>query len=353
MSEMPRDLARNTLAIMFIAGLMAGSFAIIQPFLAATVWATTLVIASWPVMLRVQSVLGGRRGPAVAVMTLVLVMIVLIPLWLAITTIVGQSDRIAALITALPDFHLPAPPTWVADLPLVGPTIVERWTMIANLGVGDVAKQLAPYAGTVTQWFVGAVGGLGGLFVQLLLTIAIAAILYNAGESAAALCRRFGFRLAGRKGEDVVILAGQAIRGVALGVVITAVAQSVVGGIGLAVSGVPQAPILTAVMMMLCVAQLGPTLVLLPATIWLFTEGNIVSGAILAVISTVAVTMDNFLRPFLIRRGADLPLMLILVGVIGGILSLGLVGLFIGPVILGVTYTLLRAWLDETEDTAS
>jgi len=205
----------------------------------------------------------------------------------------------------------------------------------------------------VTQWFVGAVGGLGGLFVQLLLTIAIAAILYNTGESAAALCRRFGFRLAGRKGEDVVILAGQAIRGVALGVVITAVAQSVVGGIGLAVSGVPQAPILTAVMMMLCVAQLGPTLVLLPATIWLFTEGNIVSGAILAVISTVAVTMDNFLRPFLIRRGADLPLMLILVGVIGGILSLGLVGLFIGPVILGVTYTLLRAWLDETEDTAS
>ena len=353
MSEMPRDLARNTLAIMFIAGLMAGSFAIIQHFLAATVWSTTLVIASWPVMLRVQSVLGGRRGPAVAVMTLVLVMIVLIPLWLAITTIVGQSDRIAALIDALPDFHLPALPDWVADLPMVGPTIVERWTALANLGVGEVAKQLTPYAGTVTQWFVGAVGGLGGLFVQLVLTIAISAVLYSSGEAAAAICRRFGLRLAGAKGEDVVILAGQAIRGVALGVVITAVAQSVVGGIGLAVSGVPQAPILTAVMMMLCVAQLGPTLVLLPATIWLFSEGSIVSGVVLAAISTVAVTMDNFLRPFLIRRGADLPLLLILVGVIGGILSLGLVGLFIGPVILGVTYTLLRAWLEETDQTMS
>ena len=194
MSEMPRDLARNTLAIMFIAGLLAGSFAIIQPFLAATVWATTLVIASWPVMLRVQSVLGGRRGPAVAVMTLVLVMIVLIPLWLAITTIVGQSDRIAALIDALPDFHLPALPDWVAGLPMVGPTIVERWTAMANLGVGEVAKQLTPYAGTVTQWFVGAVGGLGGLFVQLVLTIAISAVLYSSGEAAATICRRFGFK---------------------------------------------------------------------------------------------------------------------------------------------------------------
>lgn len=349
MSVMPLDLTRITLAIVFIAALMVGSFAIIQPFLAATVWATTLVIASWSVLLRLQDLLGGRRTPAVVIMTVVLLVIVLMPLWLAITTIVEQSDRISALIVALPDFHLPMLPAWVADLPVIGSPIAERWSTLAALGMGDLARYIGPYAGTLTQWFVGAVGGLGGLFVQLLLTIAIAAILYHSGEHAVDLTRRFARRLAGPRGDAVVILAGQAIRSVALGVVITAVAQSLVGGIGLVLAGVPQAPILTAVMLMLCIAQLGPILVLLPATIWLFADGNITSGIVLTVVSGAALTMDNFLRPFLIRRGANLPLPLILVGVIGGLLSLGLVGLFIGPVILGVTYTLLLAWIDDRE----
>ena len=353
MGDTTRDLTRITLAVLFIAALLIGSFAIIQPFLAATIWATTLVIASWPVMLRVERVMGGRRAPAVAVMVVILLLIVLLPLWLAITTIVSQSDRIRALITALPNFHLPKLPSWIANLPMVGETIAERWNGFAELGVGDIAEHLAPYAGTVTQWFVAAVGGLGALFVQLLVTIVIAAVLYHSGEAAGKLCRRFGQRLGGDKGESVVVLAGQAIRGVALGVVITAVAQAMVGGIGLMLAGVPQAPILTAVMLLLCIAQLGPTLVLLPATIWLFVDGQITSGIVLAAISAVAVTMDNFLRPLLIRRGADLPMMLILVGVIGGLLSVGLVGLFIGPVILGISYTLLRAWIDEQDPPAA
>lgn len=349
MRERPVDLTRVTLIIVSIGAMMIGTFWIIQPFLIATIWATTLVVASWPLLLRIQGILGGRRGLAVAVMTLLLLVIVLVPIWLAISTIVEQSDLIGRLITAVPDFRLPAAPAWLDGIPMVGPTLVERWNHFATLDVTDLARKLTPYAGTVSQWLLQAIGNLGGLFIQLLLTIAIAAALYGSGEAAARLCRRFGRRIAGERGDAIIILAGQTIRGVALGVVVTAVAQSTVGGIGLLLASVPQVTLLTALMLMLCVAQVGPGLVLLPTTIWLFTSGEILSGVILALFSAVALTMDNVLRPVLIRRGADLPLPIILVGVIGGLISLGLVGLFIGPVILGVTYTLMLAWIDEQD----
>jgi len=145
------------------------------------------------------------------------------------------------------------------------------------------------------------------------------------------------------------VLAGSAIRGVALGVVVTAIAQTLVAGAGLALAGVPQAGILSAIILMLCIAQLGPALVMIPATIWLFATGATLPGIILAVFTVASVIMDNFLRPILIRRGADLPLLLILVGVIGGLLAFGLLGLFLGPVVLAVTYTLLQNWIADTD----
>jgi predicted PurR-regulated permease PerM len=132
---------------------------------------------------------------------------------------------------------------------------------------------------------------------------------------------------------------------VALSIVVTAVVQSALGGIGLSVAGVPAAPLLTAVMLLLCLAQLGPLLVLVPSVIWVFWSGRVVSGAVLLGFTVVAGTIDNFLRPLLIRKGVDLPLVLIFAGVIGGLLAFGVIGLFIGPVVLAVTFTLLQAWV--------
>ena len=347
MPEIRHDLTRTVLAILCIVGLIAASFAVMRPFLGALVWAATLVIATWPLMLSLQGILGGRRGVAVALMTLALLLIVVLPLSIAIGAIVVNSDRIMALILAVPDFHVPAAPDWLTVIPLVGETAVEQWAKVAGRDAAEIARLATPYVGTITSWFVGAAGSAGGMIVHLLLTIALSAVLYAFGDTAARWCRRFGRRLAGSRGEEVVILAGQATRGVALGVVVTAIAQSLVAGVGLALAGVPQAGILTAIILMLCIAQLGPVLVLVPAVIWLFATGAMVPGIILAVFSALALTMDNFLRPFLIKRGADLPLLLILVGVIGGLLAFGLLGLFLGPVILAVTYTLLQHWVDE------
>jgi predicted PurR-regulated permease PerM len=144
-----------------------------------------------------------------------------------------------------------------------------------------------------------------------------------------------------------VLLAGQAIRGVALGVIVTALVQAAIGGIGLAIAGIPFATLLTAVMFMLCIAQLGPVFVLLPAIIWMYWNGEAGWATFLVIWSVPVCTLDNFLRPILIQRGADLPLLLICVGVIGGLLALGLVGIFVGPVVLSVTYSMLLAWMAE------
>ena len=341
----PGDLTRTTLAVLFIFGMIAASFLVLRPFLASTVWAATLVMATWPLMLRLEKALGGRRGVAVTLMALVLLLLVLAPIAWAISAIVDNAAFLLSLPDAAATFRLPRSPDWLKDIPAIGPRASDEWNRFADKSRGELAGLVRPYLATVTQWFAQAAGSVGSGLLHLFLTIAIAILLYMRGEQAADWCRRFGRRLADDSGERVVILTGQAIRGVALGVVVTALAQTFLAGIGLKLAGVPQAGVLTAVTLFLCIAQLGPGFVLVPAVIWLFVAGHTLPAIILLVISIPTVTLDNVLRPILIRRGADLPLMLILVGVIGGLLAFGLLGLFVGPVILAVTHTLLQHWI--------
>jgi predicted PurR-regulated permease PerM len=188
------------------------------------------------------------------------------------------------------------------------------------------------------------------MMLQFLLTVIIAAVMYAGGEKAAAGITAFAVRLAGQNGEQAVVLAGKAVRSVALGVVGTAIAQTAIGSAGLFVCGVPGAPLLTAVVFVLCLAQLGPILVLLPSVIWIYWKGEPLWGTVLLIVMIVANTIDNFVRPVLIRKGVDLPLILIIAGVIGGLISFGAVGLFIGPVVLAVTYTLMKEWVYRSED---
>jgi predicted PurR-regulated permease PerM len=167
------------------------------------------------------------------------------------------------------------------------------------------------------------------------------------GEAATHNVITFVRRLAGERGESTVRLAAQAIRSVALGIIVTALAQSLLTAVGLAVAGIPNAGALGAVAFVLCVAQLGPGLILIPAIIWLYWSGHPGWGTALLIWSLPVLAMDNVIRPFLIRRGSRLPLLLIFIGVIGGLLAFGVIGLFIGPVVLAVTYTLAMAWAQE------
>lgn len=347
MASAQNELTRTLLGVIFVGALIVASFWILRPFLAAAIWATMIVVATWPVMLWLEARLWKRRSLAVAAMTVILLLVFVVPLTLAIVTIVGNADEIGVQLKSLAGFRMPAPPEWVANLPFVGETLALAWKQAAVSGLDGLLARLTPYAGSMTAWFVAQAGNAGFLFLQFLLTLVLAGLMYARGETAAREIGRFSRRLAGERGENAVQLAGQAIRSVALGVVVTAVVQSALGGIGMAISGVPFTGLLTAVMLFLCIAQLGPSPVLVPAVIWLYWSGQSAWGTLLLVASLVVMTMDNILRPMLIRRGADLPLLLIFAGVIGGLLAFGLVGIFVGPVVLAVAYTLLGAWIGD------
>ncbi len=344
-----RDIARITLSVLFIGFLISASLWVLGPFLAALVWATMIVVATWPMMLAAEARLGGRRWAAVTVMTAAMLLLVVAPLTYVVLTIVENSETIVAFAQNLANLTVPPPPAWVEKLPLVGRTLVEQWTTLAATSREELAMLAAPYARSFIQWFAGRAGGAGLTLLHLLLTIVITVILYANGETAATGVRRFARRLAGERGDSSVVLAGQAIRAVALGIVVTAVVQSVSAGIGLAMSGVPYAAILTAIIFVLCIAQLGPLPVLLPVVGWLFWSGDALWGSVLLGWSVLVGAIDNVLRPILIRRGADLPLLLIFAGVIGGLISFGIIGLFIGPVILAVSYRLLESWVADID----
>jgi len=345
MASTPSDLPRTTLGILFIVGLMVLCVVIVRPFAASAVWAATLVLATWPWMKRLQGLFGGSRTAAVTVMTLGLFLLFMIPLSLAVAAIAANAELIVALPDTISNFRIPAPPDWLEDVPLIGGPASAEWRRLLGIGSLEIVGMLRPYARIIATWFIGAAGGFGLGLMHVLLTIAVAAVLYARGEAAGDWCKRFGHRLAGARGEEAVVLAGLAIRGVALGVVVTAVVQAVLTGIGLALAGVPQAGVLAALALLLCIAQLGPGLVIIPAIIWLFATGQTAGAIILLVIGIPTVLVDNILRPILIKRGADLPLLLILVGVIGGLLAFGVIVLFVGPVILAVTHTLLEHWI--------
>jgi predicted PurR-regulated permease PerM len=348
------DLTRILLAAVGIGGLIAATFSVLRPFLPAVVWSTTIVVATWPTLRAVEARLWGRRSLAVAVMTLTMLAVLAAPLTLAVFAIVERADDVVAWSRSLMARPLPALPAWIGAFPIVGDKIAAEWTRLASAPSDELAARVAPHVRDIVRWLIGQAGSVGVLLVQFLLTVVISGILYARGEVAGNAALAFARRLAGADGERALRLSAGAIRAVALGVVVTALVQALAGGIGLVVAGVPHPVLLTSVMLMLGIAQVGPWPVLVGAVIWLYADGRTVAGTAMLLWTLVTTSFDNILRPLLIRKGADLPLLLILAGVIGGLLAFGLVGLFVGPVVLAVAYTLLVAWVaDSTESPPS
>jgi len=342
-----RDLARTTLVVLAIGTLMGTSLWILRPFVPALIWATMIVVATWPLLLALQKRLWRQRWLAVTALMIALVLVFVLPFWLAISAIVTNAEEIAGWAKSLSTLQLPQPWDWIRNIPFVGEKIYLRWLELTAFGPEELASMATPYAQEAMHWFAAEVGSFGLMAVQLPLTLIIAGVLYFWGEKSAEGVHRFGRRLAGERGERAISLAGRAIRAVALGVVLTALAQSLLGGIALWIAGVPFAGILTSVMFLLALAQIGAVPVLLCAAAWLYWRGSVGWMIALIVWSVIVGSLDNIMRPLLIKQGADLSLLLIFAGVIGGLLAFGLVGIFVGPVVLAVAYTLLETWMRE------
>ena len=345
----PADLTHATLSVAFLAVLAIATFWVLSPFLTSILWATIISVAIWPVLIRLEARLGNRRGLAVSIVTTAILLVVFVPVTLAVITIVRNAQHVTTELKYLEGLALPAAPAWLERIPFGGERLASGWTRFAALDPEQRLAELTPYVQTALQWFAVKAGGVGMMLLQFLLTIIISAILLTNGEKVRDALLRFAERLAGRQGREAALQAGRAIRGVVLGVVVTALMQAAIGGAGVYVAGLPAAALLTAIMLFLCLAQLGPMPVLVPAVIWLYWSGSTMAGTTLLVITAIAGALDNVVRPLLIKRGANLPLVLIFAGVIGGLLAFGIIGLFIGPVVLTVTYTLLGAWLSDGE----
>jgi len=341
----PRDVAQILLSVLFLAIMIIACLWIVQPFILGFAWAGTVVIATWPLFIRLQRLLFGRRSLAVLVMTCLLVLLFVLPIAMLVNSVVDGSGPV---IHALTSGNLSMPELdWLNSIPLVGDKLYSGWHNLLDMGGSAIMAKVRPYVGATTAWFVGQAAHIGRFIVHCALMLLFSALLYWRGEQVALGVRHFATRLASARGDAAMLLAAQAIRAVALGVVVTALVQSVLGGIGLAVAGVPYATIFTVLMFFSCLIQLGPLTVLVPSIIWLYWSGDTTWGTVLLVWSCVVGTMDNIIRPILIRMGADLPLILILSGVIGGLIAFGMIGLFIGPVLLAVSWRLFSAWVRE------
>jgi predicted PurR-regulated permease PerM len=339
------DITHATLSILFLTLLVAATFWVLSPFLTSLLWATIVSVAVWPILLRLEARLGGRRRVAVAVVTGIILLAVFMPVTLAFRTIVRNAQTITAEVKSFETIALPAPPAWLDRVPFGGPRLAAEWTRFVALAPQERSAAVTPHVQAGLQWFAVKAGSIGMTLLQFVLTAILSAIMLANGEIVRNAILRFARRLAGPQGEAATVLAAQTIRAVVLGVVGTALIQAAIGGIGLYMSGVPAAGLLTAVMLFFCLSQLGPIPVLFPAVGWLYWSGATGWGTGLLVVAVIAQAFDNVIRPLLIKRGADLPLLLIFSGVIGGLLAFGIMGLFIGPVILSVAYLLLSTWV--------
>jgi len=339
------DITRVVLSVLVIGALLLGSLWTLLPFLSGLVWATTIVVATWPALLRLQGLAGGRRGLAAAIMTLLVLLAFIAPLGIAVNTLFQAAEHSPAVISDFLQRGLGPPPEWLAKIPWLGDSLAADWQAAATGGPDALKALVQPYAGAAAAAAIAATGGVGRTAILVLLTVVLVGILYARGETAAGGVLACARRLGGEPGEQAVRLAGQAIRGVALGVVVTALVQALLAGIGLWVCGIPHAGVLTALAFILGIAQIGPLPVMAAAAAWLYWTGSTGWAIVLMVWSAPLVMLDNVLRPVLIRRGVELPLLLVVSGVIGGLIGFGVVGLFIGPVVLAVTYTLAKEWV--------
>ena len=283
-----RDLTHTILSIIFICLLVASTFWVLRPFMVSLVWGIVVVIATWPILEKLETKLVKKRKLAVLLMSTLLLLIVLIPLLLAFLTIAKNAADVTAKVKSLNSVSLPSPPEWLERIPLAGEKISNSWKTFASLNPDERSAMVTPYVKKSLMLFAARAGRTGITVVHFLLAMIVSIILYAKGESFRDGVLNFARRLAGQQGADVAVLAGKAVRAVVLGVVVTALIQTAIGGVGLFIAGVPAAGLLTAVMLILCLAQLGPILVLVPSVLWLYWSGQPAWGTVLLVLSILA-----------------------------------------------------------------
>ncbi len=335
----------QVLAIIVLTLLAAGCIAILAPFTVAILWAIIIALTTWPAYRRVRNLVGGRRTLAATIMILLLVAGLVMPLVVLATSLADDATAFVRNVRAFFADGVPAAPPWMYGLPLIGDRLAALWTDIAE-GTLTLGQYIPKVIQPVGSWLVKIGAGVTQALFDLTIGLITLFFIYRDGGTGGRSLHDLAERIGGDKSERLLDIAAKTMKGVVYGTVGTAIAQGILTGIGLAVSGVPAATVLGVIAGFAALFPAGPVIVWAPAAIWLLTQGDVVWGVFLIAWGSVAVGMsDNVLKPMFIGQGIDLPFLLIMLGLIGGMIAFGFLGIFLGPTLLAVGYTLFSEWM--------
>jgi predicted PurR-regulated permease PerM len=327
------------------AALLAfGCLLILRPFISAALWALILCFTTWPLFVGLEGIVGGKRTLAAAIATLVLAAIVVTPVAILVASLSRNISEIIAASQRLIHEGAPPLPAWVANLPLVGNRLSTYWTEVNQSGSARLAE-IAKLLPAAKRFVLGSGRALGEGIFQIILSLLLVFFFYSDGEAAAERLNATINRIAGDEGNRLLGVAGATMRAVVYGILGTALVQGVLAAIGFAIAGVPGAILLGFITFVVSPFPGGPALVALPAAFWLYRQDSVGWAIFMIVWGLFVGSMDNFVRPLLISRaGGTTPLILVILGVLGGAMAFGLIGLFLGPTLLAVGYSLFEAW---------
>jgi predicted PurR-regulated permease PerM len=327
-----------------LVALVVGCFLVLRPFITGILFAAVIASSTWPLFVRLRRAVGGRATVAASLMSLALVVLIVGPLALLATSLAGSVGDLAEWIKGRVVAGPVELPGWVRSLPVIGVSIDEQWQRIT--GNREEMLALARRLLEPARHFLVAAGGvLGHGLLQMTLTAFVAFFFYRDGDAIVTRLRAGLAHLAGTLGGDILQTVRNTSDGVVYGLLGTAIAQGVVAGIGFVIAGVPAAALLGAATFVLSLIPMGPPLIWGGAALWLFEHGETGWALFMVLYGALVISsIDNFIKPLLISRGASLPFALVLLGVLGGVIVFGFVGLFLGPVFLAVGYALLRRW---------
>lgn len=332
------------IALAAVGLLILACIVILLPFLSAIVWSVILCVSTWPLYQRLETATHGRAALSSILMVLLLAIVIVAPF-----AIVGASlaSNVSEVVNALRRYSAdgpPMPPDWIATIPIVGSRLNDYWmelSLSSAMRVQEFAK-LMPAAKTLV---VTVGGGLASGILELLLSLVIAFFVYRDGGVALAHANAVLDRLGGTQARRLLETAGTTVQAVVYGILGTALIQGTLAAIGFWIAGVPGPVFLGFCTFVLAMVPIGPPFIWIPASLWLFHLGSTGWAIFMFIWGAVVVSgSDNFVRPFLISRGGTTPLILVMLGVLGGVFAFGFIGIFLGPTLLAVGYSMLADW---------
>jgi predicted PurR-regulated permease PerM len=340
--EVSRFAIDLAIRIALLAGVVYGSLLLLRPIAGLLLWAVILAVAVYPLFAMLRRRLHLRPGVAAFLLAAFLLVLLVTPVILLSSSAIDTLEGYSGLLSRGGHF-LPAPPETIRDWPLIGQRLYDFWQNAAN----DLRALLKAHVGqlaSVGRWVGGLAAGVALEVLQFAFAIVVTGAVLAYSDRLTVTARELAGRVADSKGQHFLEIAGATIRNVSQGVIGVAVLQAALLGIGMLVAGVPFAGAITFVALVLAIVQVGPGLVMIPVLIWAWVSLPLLTAAVFTAYTVPLLLLDNVLRPIVMARGLQTPMVVILAGVICGTLAGGLIGLFVGPVVLAVFYDLLVAW---------